>query len=254
MWIESAQLNLETSGQSNNGTAVLCVHGAGGDAGLWRGVLERLGRNVYAAALDLSGHGKSAGKAEPRTIETYADDIDAAVQALGRGPGVLAGHSMGGALAQYMAVHRPDSVRAIALAATGARLRVLPALIAQFQSPDPRGAIPMMTGAAFAPGVDPALVAAYTQSLEQADPGTVVQDFRICDAFDIMAQLGGITCPCLILCGDKDLLTPFKYSAFLHEHIPGSALRALPGCGHMLMLEAPDALAQALLEFVQSLD
>lgn len=250
MWMESAQLNLEVAGQG--GATVLMVHGAGGEAGLWNSLCKSLAPHARAAALDLSGHGKSPRRDHTHTLETYVRDILCAVDALG-GPVVLAGHSMGGALAQHVAIEHPEAVRGVVLAATGARLRVMPALIQQFESPDPAGAISMMAGAAFAPGADPALVASYSDSLKRAVPEVVVQDFRICDAFDIMARLGALSAPCLILCGDKDNLTPFKYSAFLNEKIPGSELRQLPGCGHMIMLEAPDACAGHILDFVRGL-
>jgi pimeloyl-ACP methyl ester carboxylesterase len=249
MWIESAQLNMQVMGE---GAAVLMVHGAGGESGLWSELAARLAPHARAAALDLSGHGKSPRRAHAHTLDTYIQDILSAVDALG-GPVVLAGHSMGGALAMCVALEHPDAVRGLALAATGARLRVLPALIQQFESPDPAAAVSMMSGAAFAPGAPHALVQEYAESLKRADPRVVVQDFRICDSFDIMPRLAQIRVPSLILCGDKDNLTPFKYSAYLHENIPGSELVQLPGCGHMLMLEAPGECADRILGFVRAL-
>jgi len=191
MWIESAQLNLEITGEQSAGPTVLMVHGAGGEADLWRSLAAHLAPDTRTAALDLSGHGKSPRRDTAHTLETYVENILAAVDALGGEPVVIAGHSMGGALAQHLAVEHPQAVRGIILAATGARLRVLPALIQSFESPDPGQAISMMAGAAFAPGADAALVDFYSQSLKRALPPVVVQDFRICDAFDIMARRSG---------------------------------------------------------------
>ena len=67
-----------------------------------------------------------------------------------------------------------------------------------------------------------------------------------------MAELDKIRLPALILCGREDRLTPVKYSDYLNKKIAGSKMEIIEGAGHMVMLEAPGALSQAILKFLSS--
>ena len=62
-----------------------------------------------------------------------------------------------------------------------------------------------------------------------------------------------IALPTLILCGDADRMTPVKYSKYLHDQIAGSQLIVVPGTGHMVMLEQPAAVAEAVADPLTSL-
>ena len=247
MWIEQEKLNIETAG-AGSGPAMLFIHGAGGESGQWKEVMALLSADMRVAALDLSGHGASPRKGENHGIGTYTGDILAAVRALG-GPVALCGHSMGGALAMTVCLEHPESVAALILANTGARLRVFPPLFDQLRADYP-AAVKMMSRFAFAPGADPQLIPAYEERLSCVAPDTVIQDFTICNGFDIMPRLAGIQKRTLIICCEKDQLTPPKYSNFLRDGIAGSTLVQIPGRGHMSMLEAPAEFAEAVREFL----
>ena len=109
------------------GPPLVLVHGAGGNLMHWPGALRRLpGHTVYA--LDLPGHGKSggAGRAE---IGAYADVVRGFAEALGLVPFVLAGHSMGGAIALEFALRYPARLAGLILVGTGAKLRVAPEIL-----------------------------------------------------------------------------------------------------------------------------
>ena len=67
-----------------------------------------------------------------------------------------------------------------------------------------------------------------------------------CDAFDRRADVSRIALPTLILCGDADRMTPVKFSQYLHEQIAGSQLVIVPGAGHMVMLEQPATVSEAV--------
>ncbi|MDI7277557.1 MAG: alpha/beta fold hydrolase, partial [Anaerolineae bacterium] len=108
---------------------VLFLHGAGGNALLWGQVLEQLS-GVTAIALDLPGHGRSGG-AGSSTIAGYRQAVLAAADALGFERLVIAGHSMGGAIALDVALEAPGRVHALVLMAVTARLYVAPALLEQ---------------------------------------------------------------------------------------------------------------------------
>ena len=71
--------------------------------------------------------------------------------------------------------------------------------------------------------------------------------------FDRRADVNRIALPALILCGEADRMTPVKFSQFLHEQITGSQLVIVPGVGHMVMLEQPAAVAEAVAYFLTSL-
>ena len=114
-----------------DGPPLVLVHGAGGNLMHWPGELRRLpGHTVYA--LDLPGHGKSggAGRAE---IGAYAEVVRGFAEALGLVPFVLAGHSMGGAIALEFALRYPARLAGLILVGTGARLRVAPEILAGIQ-------------------------------------------------------------------------------------------------------------------------
>ncbi len=232
---------------------LVLVHGAGGNLMHWPGELRRLaGHAVYA--LDLPGHGRSRGTGRSE-IGAYAEVVrrfaDALQPELAR-PFVLAGHSMGGAIAIEFALRYPGRLAGLILVGTGARLRVAPQILEGILA-DFAGATELLTAWAHAETTDPNLRRLYLRRLREVDPRVLHGDFLACDAFDRRADVGRIAVPTLILCGDTDRLTPAKYSQFLHEQIAGSRLMVIPHAGHMVMLEQPRAVAQAVTEFLATL-
>ena len=226
---------------------LVLVHGAGGNLMHWPGALRRLpGHTVYA--LDLPGHGRSggAGRAE---IGAYTDVVRGFAEALGLAPFVLAGHSMGGAIALEFALRYPTRLAGLILVGTGAKLRVAPEILTGIRE-DFQGTTELLAQWAHGEHADPNLLRLYTRRLREVNLQIIHDDFAACDAFDRRADVSHITLPTLILCGEADRMTPVKLSQFLHEQITGSQLVIVPGAGHMVMLEQPAAVAENVAAFL----
>ncbi|MBI1801235.1 MAG: alpha/beta fold hydrolase [Chloroflexi bacterium] len=113
--------------RGNGGLPVVLVHGAGGSHQGWLAPLGALaGCTCYA--LDLPAHGQSSGKGRD-SIPAYADVVAGFLDALGLSSAVIAGHSLGGGVALWLALRQPERVRGLILAGTGARLRVHPNIL-----------------------------------------------------------------------------------------------------------------------------
>jgi len=78
----------------------------------------------------------------------------------------------------------------------------------------------------------------------------IFNDFKACDGFDIRNRLDRIRVPALILCGADDQLTPTKFSAYLQANIASSRLITIPEAGHLVMIEKPAAVNQAIETFL----
>lgn len=226
---------------------LLLVHGAGGMLAHWPSQLRRLPQTaVYA--LDLPGHGKSAG-AGCTTIEDYADVVAGFIEALELPPVLLAGHSMGGAIVQEVALRFPGKLAGLGLVATGARLKVAPMILDGLQISFDETAV-QIAEFVYGPNVTPEMRAEYAAHLQQTDPALLHGDFSACDAFDRRGQLAQLQLPTLIICGTADRMTPPKFSHNLHEQLPASELHLIGGAGHMVMLEQPDGVAALFQSFM----
>jgi pimeloyl-ACP methyl ester carboxylesterase len=144
-----------------------------------------------------------------------------------------------------MAADYPSLVASLALIGTGARLRVAPHLLELAES-DSQHADQLLESLAWAPGHEELAGSYQPQKAPVTAPGMLYRDLAACDAFDMMADLGRISQPAIVITGELDQLTPPKYARYLHEHLPHASLTIIAGAGHYVPYEQPDAVAEAL--------
>ncbi|MGE5334596.1 MAG: alpha/beta fold hydrolase [Nitrososphaerota archaeon] len=226
------------------------IHGSGDNARLWDGVIACLPQYT-AVALDLPGHGALRDRPGPATmtIEDYAGTVRAELTRRGLEHVCLVGHSLGSAIALRMAVDYPALVSRLVLVGAGARLRVLPALLAQAHA-DPAAAKKDLVELAFAPAHQQQ-AEAFATTIAPTAPGMLHRDLAACDTFDMMSELGHIAQPTLVLTGEEDRLTPPKYARFLVEHLDDARLVLVPNAGHYAYVEAPEAVADAIRAWLE---
>jgi len=230
-----------------HGPRVVLVHGAGGSRLHWPPQLRRMdGATVYS--LDLPGHGRSGGFG-CETIEAYASVVARFLDAVGISAPVVVGHSMGGAVAQQLALSQHGRLAALILVGTGAKLRVAPSILDGIQG-DFEEALESITAYAWSPGADPELKELGREALRETGAEVLYRDFQACDGFDVMERVDKITLPTLVLVGSEDRLTPVKYSRYLAERIPEADLVVMEGAGHMVMLEQPDEVGGVVKGFL----
>ncbi len=231
---------------------VVLLHGAGGHHLYWPPQVRRLpGQRIIA--LDLPGHGKSAGTGY-HTIEHYAAGVADFLRSIGASAAILVGHSMGGAIALQMALEHPRHVLGLCLVGTGAKLRVAPALLEASADPERfHEAIALIRALSFAPQSSPRLQEMASARMTEIRPSVLHGDLLACNAFDVTRRLGQVAVPTLVICGGEDKMTPPWYSELLKRHITGSTLELVPDAGHMVMLEQPEAVAGYVERFLNSL-
>ena len=236
---------------------VVMIHGAGMDHIVWAlpaRSLSHRGRAVLA--VDLPGHGRSEGPAL-ESIGEMAGWLIRFLDAAGVGEAALCGHSMGALIALEAAALAPARIRRLALLGVAARMPVHPDLLAAAKA-DPALAADLITSWGHGPvghfGGQPApglwLMGGGQSLLERAAPGVLANDLTACNAYDTAPTAKRIACPTLFLLGVEDRMTPPVKAGPLAKAIAGSAITLLPGVGHMMMSEAPDAVIDALLGFL----
>jgi pimeloyl-ACP methyl ester carboxylesterase len=247
---------------------ILFIHGAGDSAAVWEGVLARLGGGHRGVALDLPGHGARLGELAHADHATNATEVAHALETASMQHPVLVGHSMGGAVAlSYLlgsetagAGSIPQSgVRGLMLVGSGARLRMHPAFVqAAKQHAETNPSAPLAEPLVppercLGPNPTPEALAWLASQEGRATAQAIYADFQANDAFDVMARLGEILVPTLIIGGAEDTMAPAKFQQYLADNIPNARLVLLPGAGHYPMAEQPAAFDEALTDFLSAL-
>lgn len=229
-------------------TPVILIHGAGGTHLHWPPEIRRLPEQRIFA-IDLPGHGKSEGVGK-QSIQEYAQVVFDFMDEKYLPSATIVGHSMGSAIAMTMALTTPDRVLALGLIGSGGRLRVAPSILenASSEATFPL-AIKMIHDSAFGPSANPRLRELAAQRMSEIRPTVLHGDFIACNEFDVIEELPMINIPTLIVCGKEDKMTPLRYSQLLGESISNAELVVIDGAGHMVMLEEPHQVADALVNF-----
>ena len=239
----------DTPRGARDGIPLVLIHGAGENHLVWPAALRRMpGAQVYA--IDLPGHGKSGGSGRA-SIAEYAAFLAGLLDGLRIRRAVIAGHSMGGAIAQQFGLTYPARTAALVLIATGARLRVAPQIL-QFTELDLPAAADLISSLQWGPGTSDQIVRLGKQQLLANRPDVIHGDYQACNAFDVSDRLGDLRAPTLVVGGTADQLTPPKYATFLAERIAGAQIALVDGAGHMVMLEREEAVARAVEQFLQA--
>lgn len=206
-------------------------------------------RNAFPDAIAIALPGRCGVEGAPSSIAAFADYV---LDELRGERAVLCGHSMGGAIALECALRAPETIAGVALLASGARLRVAPALFGDFQSDFPAAARSLAQR--FFADPAPERVTAATQMLLDVGEAQTVRDFRACNAFDETGRLGGVGVPLLAVTGDQDLLTPAKFAYFLADRVPDGTARIIEGAGHFAMVERAAETNALLASFVARME
>lgn len=245
-----------------SGETLLLVAGLGRDRRMWDAQVPALSAAMRVVVFDNRGVGESPRPAGPYTAAQMAEDAFELLDRLGVGRAFVAGASLGGLIAQEMALARPERVARLALLCTHpGQPRFVPTARETLAAivPDPNadpyerllGAMRLAYGRRYWAEHAEALAAAARARLGSLPSA---------EAWWAQAAAGAsfawagrrVTAPTLVLTGDEDLIVPPVNSRTLRDLIPDSELRVFPGTGHYFFLERPQAVNRALADFFLS--
>jgi 3-oxoadipate enol-lactonase len=242
----------ETHGTEHAGVAVL-LHSLGLDRRVWDPLIAPLGRHRRLVVVDLRGHGKSPVNTGA-SIEDMADDVAATLAQLGHRRVSVIGMSMGGCVAQALAVRHPERVDALGLidttawygpaAATAWGQRAERALadglrsLSEFQ-------LTRWFSEAFR-AANPDVCAELLEVFASNDLGSYAASCRAMGAVDLRDGVQRIDVPTTIVVGELDEATPPEHAEDLHSRIRGSTLHVVPGSKHLTPYERPADVADCL--------
>ncbi|MDX9865757.1 MAG: alpha/beta hydrolase [Anaerolineaceae bacterium] len=229
---------------------ILLLHGAGSTRLCWPSAVRRL-PGYKVIALDLPGHGRSEGVAL-QSVAEYAEAVLDFMREMGLYRASLVGHSLGSAIALYLALHYPDRVAHLGIISGGAALHIPENILAAFSNRTTfKEGLEQLAQVLFGPSASNKLKEQVLETLQSMRPGVLYGDWLACANFDLSDSLQQIKIPAWIIVGDHDKLTPPYQSRHLAKQIKNSTLQLVPGAGHMLILEAPDAVSRGLAEFLK---
>ena len=238
------------------GVPLLLLHGVTDSRRSWEPVLPHLPESIRAVAVTQRGHGDSdRPRGAPYRIDALADDAAAAIDALELGPAVVVGHSMGGWVAQLLAIKHPERVRAVLLEAAFGSPRDNPDLVGFCEE------------VAAMPGIDPEFAREFQLSTTERPLPPDLLDMVVGESLklpgwlwrelfggfievDLEGRLPAIAAPTLLVWGDRDDFVKRADQDRLAAAIPDARLTVYEGTGHAVHWEEPERFAADLAAFV----
>lgn len=242
----------EYQGANRAQPPVVLIHGAGSDHLCWPVNLRRL-NGFRVLAPDLPGHGRSAGVSH-QSVQEYAADLIAFLDALGIFSVVLVGHSLGGAVALETALLHSAQVTALALISTAAHTHIPAEFLNHLSSPaSVKNARHWLQERLLSPESGAVLMRKSSAALESVRQEVLHNDWKAVASFDRCGSLKEIAQPARVICGKNDRIVPLAGSRHLAASLPNAHLQVIPNAGHLVLLEKPEIIAEGINQFLVEL-
>jgi pimeloyl-ACP methyl ester carboxylesterase len=245
------------------GLPVVFLHAFPLNRTMWALQEEALSKKFRVITIDLRGHGESDAPLWRYTLDQFADDLRGLLDHLAISQAVLVGLSMGGYLIFSCYRRFPERIKALVLADTRAEAdkpellawrfelaqrvyRQGPSAVADEMGPKLLSPTTIVTRPALAEHVRKIILSTQVS-------GIVGDLMAIAERPDSTALLPGITCPTLVVVGDRDVLTTPAENEQIAKAIPGARLEVIPEAGHLSNLEQPEHFNRVLEAFLSGM-
>ena len=256
--VDDVELFCEIAGE---GEPLLLIHGLGSCVADWGPQIEYFSQGYRVIAFDLRGHGQSSKPQDGYSIERFARDTAALIEALETGPVHVAGISLGGMVAFQLAVDAPKLVKSLTIVNSGPAvptqtfkqrmplyvrllyirtlgLRKMAKAIAKRLFPEPQQA---------------GLQSRFIERLAANEKRCYVASLRaIFAGWGVAGHLGDIRCPVLVIAADQDY-TPLELKQAYVDRLPDARMVVIPNSRHALPMEKPREFNRALADFLAPL-
>jgi 3-oxoadipate enol-lactonase len=249
--MSAIEVSYTVDGQADAPVVVLS-NSLGATRGMWDPQVPALAERYRVVTYDGRGHGESPAPAGPYTIDDLVDDVLALLDRLGVQRAHVAGVSLGGMVGMRMAAREPERVHRLAVlfssakvdptgfldraaqARAGGTAQLAPTVVSRWLTPD------------HAAG-HPHLVARLEAMVAGADDEGYAACAEVVAGIDLLADLGGITAPTLVIAGAQDPALPPPHQEAIAAGIPGAELLTLDPAAHLGNLERTTEVTDALL-------
>lgn len=255
VYLDDIRINAEVSGPID-GPAVVLIHALGTNLRIWDAVVARLPASVRVLRFDQRGHGASDVPAPPYSMGALIRDAERLIEHFGMRDAVVVGLSLGGLVAQGLAVKRLDLVRGLVLSNTAAKIgsAQMWAERIEVMRAGKEAYIPAALERMFGRGWrDVGGMAAVRQMLLD----TAIDGWTGCAAAiggtDFYTPTAGLTLPTLVIAGARDGSTPPDLVRETAELILGHRWHLMRGAGHLPMVEAPDEYTSVISQFLHDI-
>lgn len=249
-----------------DGEPVLLVMGFMGSGHMWFRLLPHISAAHRAIVVDNRGTGDSDRPLGLWSMADLASDLVAVLDDAGLEHAHVVGVSMGGMIAQHLALEHPERVRSLTLCCTSARgggrrgpppWRML-ASISLRPLLGPRRTMRIVSPMLYAARTrdDPARLAeeVAVRGADATPAATAPAQFAAIARHDTRSRLPSLAAPVLVVHGDEDRLIPASTGRELAALIPGARLAVLPACGHVLTSDCEEEAAEAILGFLDGVE
>jgi pimeloyl-ACP methyl ester carboxylesterase len=249
-----------------NGFPLVLIMGLRRNLEWWYCQIPELSRKYQVIVFDNRGAGRSDKPDMEYSIRLFADDTAELMNALGIGQAHILGISMGGYIAQELAINYPEKVKGLILGCTspGGKLGVIMSQerIEKFVANEglsPQQILEKDMDLYFSDSFiknQPEKIKEFTEISHRyyQPPEAFLRQFNACLNHDTVNRLSRISSPTLIIGGDDDYLVPTQNSMILKELMPHAKLELYEGCRHCFFIEVPDRFNASVVTFLRSID